>query len=212
MARAVEAVAAHLVLLVVAVGDAVHEGVLRHGLVEGGVEHAHLRDVGQGLQDRLDPHDVGRVVQWRQGHAALHGLQDLRVDLDGGREVLAPVNDAVADSGELVKRGEHAVAAPLQRVQHQLDRDLVVRDGRLLDQRFQPRLRVLDLGAVDTDPLHQPLGQNGLVVHVEELILQGGTAAVDDENFHFLRYLPFKISEEGTPEPSGQRRPEKTRS
>ena len=74
VAGAVEAVAAHLVLLVVFIGQGVGVGHGGHGLVEGGVEHGHLghagpHDGGAGL----DAQDVGGVVQGSQGDARLHG-------------------------------------------------------------------------------------------------------------------------------------------
>ena len=105
-----EAVAAHLVLLVVLVGQGVGVGHRGHGLVEGGVEHGHLGHVGAHDGGAgLDAQDVGGVVQGGQGDARLHGGEHLPVDAYGVGEGLAAVDDAVAHCVDLLHGGDDAV-------------------------------------------------------------------------------------------------------
>ena len=47
---------------------------------------------------------------------------------------------------------------------------------------------LLEVGAADADALDQALRLDGLVVHVDQLELQGRGTGVDDQNFH--RVLP----------------------
>ena len=60
----------------------------------------------------------------------------------------------------------------------------MIGNGRLGDDGFHTGLGVLEARTVDADALHKALGQHGLIVHVEHLILERGTAAVDNENLH----------------------------
>ena len=62
MAGSMEAVATHAVLLVELIGEGIHVGVVGHGLMEGGVEDAHLRQVGQQCLDGIDALDISGVV------------------------------------------------------------------------------------------------------------------------------------------------------
>ena len=44
----------------------------RHALVEGSVEHGHLRNAGQEGVNGYDPFQVGGIVQGCQLHASFH--------------------------------------------------------------------------------------------------------------------------------------------
>ena len=68
-----EPVAAHVVLLVPLRGHGVPVGDRRHGLVEGGVEDRHLRQLGQLGAGGLDAGQVGRLVQRREVDQAAQG-------------------------------------------------------------------------------------------------------------------------------------------
>ena len=72
-----EAVATDAVLLVKLIGNGIHESLGRHGLVEGGVEDAHLGQTGHKLLDGVDALQVGGVVQGSQVRALLEGLEYL---------------------------------------------------------------------------------------------------------------------------------------
>jgi len=65
-------------------------------------------------------------VQRRELAAALDGGAHLLVHQHRLAEVLAAVDHAVAHPGDLVDRGDHAVARVHERGQHQVDRGLVV--------------------------------------------------------------------------------------
>src|SRR3546814_8062672 len=61
-----EAVAAHTMILVQHIRHGIAVSMLGHGLVESGVEHANLRQLGEQVDSSMDAAQVGRVVQRRQ--------------------------------------------------------------------------------------------------------------------------------------------------
>ena len=191
---AVEAVAANLVVLIVLIGQGVHVSLGGHGLMERSVEHGDLRhilahDGGAGV----DAGDVGGVVERSQGDAVLQGLHDLVGDEDGGVERLAAVHHPVAHSVDLLHGADHAVLGVHQRVEHGLDGFGVGGHGHVHGVQGLLALHLGLIGelAVDADALAQALGQQHAGFRVEQLILQGRTACVDDENVHDSRLLFF---------------------
>ncbi len=139
VARAVRAVAADAVLLVVLVREAVHVSVSGHRLVEGGVEGHDLRDVRENGLHGVDAQQVRRVVE--RGEVAAEGdlLQDVVVHEDGTGEEVAALDDAVA---------------------HRLG------EADLLGDTFRDDVEHI------------------IVLHVEELVLDGRTSAIDDKDDH----------------------------
>ena len=71
VAGAVETIAADAILLIQFVWYGIHVSVVGHGLVEGGVEHAHLRQTGHQLANGLDSLEVRWVVEWSEVAAFL---------------------------------------------------------------------------------------------------------------------------------------------
>ena len=62
VAGAVETIATDAVLLVQLIGDSIHKGLWRHGLMEGGVEYTHLRQTGHQLLHGVHTLQVSGVV------------------------------------------------------------------------------------------------------------------------------------------------------
>ena len=183
---AVEAVLAHVQVGVVVLRQAVAEGLGRHGLMERGVEHGDLGHVRQHLLAGADAHQVGGVVQRAQRDVLLDGGDAGVVDQAGGGELLAAVQHAVADCADLAQVGDHAQLLVGEQLQNQLHGGVVV--AQLVDLGLILLAVVLvgdvGLGIHGADALDEALGDDGLVVHVDHLILQGGGAGVDDQNFH----------------------------
>ena len=191
MRGAVEAVAADLVLLIVLIGKSIGVSHGRHGLVEGSVEHGDHGHAGHELLAGLDADDVGGVVERGEGIALLDCLHDLVGDDDGLGKLFAAVDDAVADSVDLLHGADDAVLLVDERVQHGLD-GLVVGghgDGSGLDGFLAGKLGLVGEQTVDADALAQTLRQQLACGGVEQLILQGRRTCVDDQNIH--KYTPF---------------------
>ena len=187
---AVEAVAADLVLLIELIGQGVDIALGGHGLVESGVEHTHHGHTGHDLLAGLDAGDVGGIVEGGQGDALFQSGHNLVGNAHGGGELLAAVDHAVAHRVDLRGTLDHAVPGVQQGVQHSLnglgvsghgDLELIlgVLGGHLVSQ-----------AAVDADALAQPLGEHLTGGGVHELILEGGAACVDDQNFHEI-FSPY---------------------
>ena len=167
VARAVRAVAADAVLLVVLVREAVHVRVSRHRLMEGGVEGHDLRDARENGLHGVDAQQVRRVVE--RGEVAAEGdlLQDVVVHEDGTGEEVAALDDAVA---------HRLVHAHFVVGNRNILHDLVPAGrGVLEDARREADL----LGDTFRDDV-----KNIIVLHVEELVLDGRTSAIDDKDDH----------------------------
>ena len=186
VARAVEAVAADAVVLVVFIRNGVHIGLAGHGLVERGVKHGdHRHVVAHDGAAGVDAGDVGGVVQRRKRRALFERGHDGVVDLDGAGELLTAVDDTVADGVDLLHGGDHTVLGAGQLVDDRSNglgvgghRQVFVKDRLAADERG-----VLQV-TVDTDALAQALGQKVLGLHVDQLIFQRRAAGIDDKNFH----------------------------
>ena len=190
MAGAVEAVAADLVLLIVLVGDRVHIVRLRHGLMERGVEYGDHRNVrAHDLAAGLNADQVGRIVQRRERDAVLDRLEHLFGDDNAVGEELAAVYHAVADRVDLAHRGDDALFGVEQDVDDRLDRFLMGRHGNVKLELLIRLVAGVREHAVDTDALAQALGHDLARLGVEQLVLQRGTASVDNQNFHLQNSL-----------------------
>jgi hypothetical protein len=182
--RAVETVATDAVLLVPLVRQGVHVGAGRHGLVPGRVHDGDVRDVGQDVQGRFDAQDVRGIVEGRQTEQALEGLDRLRTDLDRLGELLAAVDDAVADGRDLLEVVEDADLGIEERVDDELDGLLVV--GALVVELdgLAAQAGLVDVALADADPLDDAGGQRFLLFVVVEAVLGGRTAAVEGQDDH----------------------------
>ena len=179
MAGAVEAVPADAVLGVQRVRQGVPPGLLRHALVEGGVEDDHLRHLRPPCRDGAQPLCRRAVVQRGQGGQPFDRPDDLHGHQGRCAEPLAAVHHPVSGRVDRPSR-QHLLQVGI----HLLQCRGVIRD---------PRTR-------HADPLHQSLGEDGLVrlgavvVDLPHLVLQGGGAGVDDQDEHGG---PFRQAEWG---------------
>ena len=151
--------------------------------MESGIEDSHLGGLGHDGLAGADAHQVGGVVEGAQGDALLNGRDARVVDDAALREGHAPVEHPVADGSDLVGGGDDALDRVHHDVQHGLDGLGVGGHGDVL-------LDVLAAGdlvgqtAVDADALAQALGEDLAALRLHKLVLQGGAACVDDQNFH----------------------------
>ena len=144
------------------------------------VKHCYLRYLGQYLLYSVYTFQVGRVVQRSQVHA----LNDLCLHFGGDEhrlvELLAAVHYAVTDSLDLLEVFDTTDLLVHQGLEDEFDTYGML-GHRLLDFHFlavrqfnqQERVR-------QTDLLDAALGHNGLALHVEELVLDTATSAVQN--------------------------------
>ena len=131
-------------------------------------------------------------MQRSQGDALLNGGHDLAGDEGGGGKLLAAVHHAMAHGVDLRGALDHAVLGREQGVQHGLDSLGVGRHGDFKFVFGIPGRDFVGQATVDADALAQTLGQHLAGLGVHELILQGGAAGVDDQDFHVYD-LSFKF-------------------
>ena len=160
--------------------------------MEGGVEDADVGHAGQCALHGLDAGDVGRVVQRGQRDVFAQGVEHGVGDQHRTRELLGAMHHAVADGGDVLQRLDDADVGVDQLLEHLLDRDLVIGDvGNFLDLvavgGFIGKDRILHADALD-----EADGHASLVAHVEQLVFERGTAAVQNKNEHVFLF-PLKV-------------------
>ena len=203
VAGAMETVAAHAMLLVELVGQGVHVGVVGHGLVEGGVEDAHLREVGQQGLNGVYAFDVGGVVERCQVVAGLEVTHHLGGEDDTLGELLAAVHHAVAYGAELMEVAQHGVLALGEDLEDELHAGGMLGHGGLelefLDLggaalggnrghggcRGGYHYLVFDDGVGQPDLLDAARGDDRLIGHVVESVFYAGRAAIKNQYFHY---------------------------
>ena len=165
-----EAVAAHVILLVELVGHGVEIGVGRHGAVESIVEHGDLRHVGhQGIHG-ADATQVTGIVNGCEVNEALNALLHLGSDDATLLEEVAALHDAVTDGVDLV---EALYGTNLRVEQHFEHQGHTLLMGRQVGHDFLLLAIVefhFDEGTIDADTLHATLCENTLVGHVVKLV------------------------------------------
>ena len=161
--------------------------------MESGIEDGDLGSIGHDRLAGTDAHQVGRVVKGAQGDALLDGLDDLVVDNAGVGELHAAMEHTVANGIDLVNGLDDTVHRIYQDVQNRGNGLGMGGHGDVLDH-----LLIADLvgqAAVDVDPLAQALGGNFAAFGVHELVLQGRTTGINNQNVHWnLLRLKIRVS------------------
>ena len=177
VARAVGAILADVILVNNVAREGVAPGVLGHVVVERGVRHDDVAELGEHVAADLDDVGLGVVVQ-RRKRGDLTDLGERLVGHDGGLgEVPAALDHAMTDATDGLVNG-------LEDVKDVLDGGLVVgkRDLELL--LLAAHLLVTDERAVDADALAVALGVDLARVDVQKLVLERRATGVDSENVH----------------------------
>ena len=192
VARAVEAVAADAVVLIILIRNSVHEGLAGHGLMESGVENCDHGDIAHDITAGIDADDVCGIVQGGKGGALLESLHDLVCDEDGGSKLLTAVNDTVADSVNLLHGADNAVLGTGKLVNNRCNCLGVSGHGKIfIENGLAAYQRTVLEVAVDADTLAETLSHYGLGLHIDQLVLQRGAACVDNKNLHYK--IPFLL-------------------
>ena len=190
-----EAVAANIVILEVLGRNGVTVGLGGHGHVESGVKHGNLGGVGHNRLAGTDAHQVCGVMQRAQGDALFNGLDDLIIDDAGVGELHAAVEHAVTNGIDLVNRLDHTINRIDQDLQNSLNRLGMAGHGNVLYNLLVPHL--MGQAAIDINTLTQALGGNIAGFGIHQLVLQGRTASIDNQNVHWnlLLKIMFSFSE-----------------
>ena len=168
-----ETVATHTILLIEFIGDGIHIGLGRHGLMEGGVEHPHLGQTGHQFAHSLHTLEVGGVVEGSQVAACLKYLEHLVGEQHALVELLATMHHTVTYGVNLLQVFDDTNL----RIGEQTENELhtlgvfgdIVHDLLLLAiGQFH-----LDESTVQAHTLGTTRGHDTLGVHIVERILDG---------------------------------------
>ena len=142
---------------------------------------------------------MGLVVQGGQGNEAFDVLNDLLVHQHGLVENGAALHDTVPHGRDLLQALDNAILPVDEGVLH-------LHKGGGVVQHVHGLLQLAAVGGLmgenapgHADALAVALAHHLLVVHVDELILQGRAARVDDENFHVPDLSFPKLVSQGHP-------------
>ncbi len=175
------AVLADLVFLRKVLRNGKAVGILRHGAVEGVVEDDDLGFlIAEHFRAGVDALDVCRVVQRCQRREVVDLPDDLRCDDDTVVEDRAALDDPVADRRDLIERVDDLALAFQKGILDTAERDGMVRKIDLFRKLPSVEGLSFDMAAGDADALAEALGDDMFVLHVDELIFEGGAPAVDD--------------------------------
>ena len=166
MAGSVEAIATDAVLLVELVGDGVHKSLGRHGLVESGIEHTHLRQTRHQLLHSVYTFQIGGVVQGSEVGALFESLQHLVGEEHALVELLTAVHHTMTHSVDLIKTLDDTNLRVCEQREDELHTLSMLRD-------IVHNLLLLTIGqfhfhksTVQTYALSTTTGHHGLIVHV----------------------------------------------
>ena len=139
-----EAVAAHVVLRVPLIRHGIHEGLLRHRLMEGGIHDDRVRHARHELHRALDAHDVRGHVERSERDERLELLDDLLVDKRGFLEKLSSMEDPVAYRTDLAEALDASIGRIDKHLEDKFDRFLVRRGYEALVVLFLAGRLLLD--------------------------------------------------------------------
>ena len=172
MRGAVGAVLADGVLLVQLVGQGVHVSLRRQRLEKRRIEHGNHRRARHVLEARVDAHERRLVVQRRELRQLVDLLDDVVVDKHRAIEVLASLHDAMAYRIDFLERVDGLRRPARQRFED--ERHRIVMIGHLgIDDLFVLIEAVLMERLGRTYPLADALRKQLLLLHVDQLVLQG---------------------------------------
>ena len=119
-------------------------------------------------------------MQGAEVEALADDFLDILRNNAGLGDFLAAVQHAMTDRADFIRRCDHAVFRIQQCLKHQLDRNLMVRHRSFDFIAVFSGRTVREPGAVDADALAETLRENGFVLHIDQLILQGRASAVQN--------------------------------
>ena len=165
--------------------------------MEGGVEGDHLRHAGKDLLHGVDAQKVGGIVQRGEVRAEVDLLENVIVHQHGAGEEVSTLHDTVAHRLNILERLEHTGFLIGQRGQDELHAHFVVRDGNVGNNLILAGGSILENTGGKADFLCDTLCDDIIhivALHIQQLILDAGRAAVDYENDHKFMFVQLMFS------------------
>ena len=176
-----EAVLSHAVLFIVFIGNGEHISLFGHCLMESRVKYRNLGNVlAENLGAGVDALNMSGIVQGSKGRELLDFSENVGVDENGTVEVSAALYYAVTDGGHFVKSLDSAVLGVEQSVLDRFKSLSVVLHFSLALNLFAVGSLKSDERALGADSFAVAFCKHALVSHIDELVLQGGAACIDN--------------------------------
>lgn len=151
--------------------------------MESGVKNGNLGNTGHNSLASADTHQVCGVVQGAQRNALLDSGDNLIIDDAGIKELHAAMQDAVADSIDLVGRRNNTINRINQNIKNGSNCFGVSGHGDVLHNLTAMGLMVQT--AINIDTLAQAISGNCTGLGIHQSILQAGRAGIDNQNIHW---------------------------
>ena len=170
VARSVEAVSADSVFFVVFVVYRIHISVVRHRVMESGVESSRHESIREKFLAGPDSDDVSRNVKRSEVVAFLNSEYDVVGNFNAAVVVFAGMNESVSDRRDLRFVFDNAVFG--HHIHDFVQSDRVVSKRKIdFDLVFRVRDLKFDVAFGVSDLLGKTFRDDGLVSHVEKLVL-----------------------------------------
>ena len=167
MGCSVETVSSYFVFLVILIGKAVKVCLLRHCLMESGIEYSNHRYVRHKLLACTDTDQVSRVVKRSKIVTLLDCLDGLICDKCGGGELLTAMYDTMSNCAYLCKALDNACLSVCKSVENHLD-SLSMGRHRGNGNLFLSAGRLIcDLASFDADSLTKTLCKDCLGIRID---------------------------------------------
>ena len=176
MAGSMGAVAANMIFLIIFVRQAIHVGIRRHGLMEGGVESNDLRHSWKHFLAGLNAKQVSRIMQWSEIAAIFNLLHHVVIHDGAAAEEVCPLHYPVAYGINVIKRIKDAVLFIHQRTKNYAHSFFMIRDRKILHDFVFTCRSMLDPACRKPYFLNDSLRHKAVdivALHVQKLILDG---------------------------------------
>ncbi len=179
--RAVETIAAYAVILIILIGNSIHESLAGHGLMEGSIENGNHWDITHDLAAGIDAGNVGGVVQRRKGDAFFNCGHDIVIDQNGACKLLAAVNNPVTDSIDFLHGSNHAVFCGGKLLDNCGNGFGMSGQGEIfIEYRLSADKGAVLQMAINTNTLAKALCEDRFGGHIDQLVFQRRASGVDN--------------------------------
>ena len=186
MARTMEAVFTDSVLFVFFIFDAVHEGHRRHGLMESRIKDSHLRGVRHQFLASADTSNIRRLMKRSHITQGFNLLQVFFRNENGFTEHFAAMDNTVTNGIDFIHGFDDTMVGVNKGSKDFLDPIYMIGDLAFHANLILACRRVGQDRTIDTDTFYQAFGDDGFIFHVDQLILNGRTATVNNKNLQSL--------------------------
>ena len=190
-----ESITAYFVFGVKGIRNSIQVRVRGHLLVKRRIEDCDLRHIREVNVARADAAQVVRVMQRCNVNIVADPFDDIIINKNGGAERFAAVNHAMADGIDLPFVRENAVVLAQKDGKDVLDRRRVVENLARNFYFIAVRPKIGQYRTAHSDPVDDSFRARLTCFDFDQLVLDRGTAAVDNKNIHRLLRLGSKVGE-----------------